>query len=1354
MESAVHDIKKRHQDSRSIKFDKPMAAGLLDKGFLALQHGDAVFARPAGGKVNGSDDVLQVVVLGNNQIVSVHRDALLAARDEILGPLSERGPSVPVASVGGTAFERSGYADPIEHGARAYSILTSEQKARGRIVGPGVAYKVRPEHRDWPGPTMRANALKAAVTAGIAAARYLPIAYQNALRLQADLVNAPRFGCDHNYLFSSAQINLARPVPYDHDSQSLRDLGSFGIPHIDQGDMPEGFTAFQVCSDLPASIDPGQFVIFELGVFINLDGIVIVLFRGVQYHGGCAPRPRSRNVVIPDGAYRVAFVTYGKAAVYLGLGTYVLGSLRTVRQSTTLPRRAKVRSHRIDDADASSEAESAAVVDDDVSGSGSIGDVSRRYLTIGPDILNNPESRAQESWIAHPNFARDASDIMSATALVTFFVKIDSAKFFSAFSYQDASGTRQVLTDWANAPHVNDVDANEPRRSAASEWKKFSSNVTRVIPFSVIQQDTRNKLIAKGKPVPRVFAVHDAVEADAGDGAERPQTAYFAPVKKFKAAEQKTIGGRRSKAGVNASAAGTSRSAGRRSKPGVDTSSNSGSDHEELEADGLPSGFRRSQRLMSKQSPEQDEESVVETSEESSRPARKRPRLGGVRKRKRPIPEVATDEEIGTETLSPRSASKPSSSSGVVNEEYLCWLRRLLGEHPPGTVRVELLRAFQQSHQPLVTSLTYDMDDRVICSSWSNPLNGPVSAWEAADSPCGNVESLPLHARNLFSGDALDTDFVSAYYESATLLPMQVDALDHLPSYMASALLLGVPFEAQASLTAATSAWRGLDSLRAQVAKDSLLDRAAAATLMAYEALLCISLESLATSYCRRDMSTGDSQLLGVSSSLWSKISQKRDVDPATFILDGRSYTVHAPMSSRSVQSDFARQRIVYRMLFDLLAARIGVLDSCAFRLRSWFVWAIIDILGFEGLFHAPVYSAWEFPYARLLPARSTKDPTLDFLLPLVGHLSQCHDVVDKPLAALMTLSLAVCTKEERDRALDAARLAATFTRDAVGFQVRPPIVYPPQIAQVHRSLAVLSALIGLPHDDNGAVDITGIGSVTLDGQEVPLRPEDATLLGAAAQNLDKYLPFRYHAPSAKALRGLVAPPRMPSMCTDLGLKNVVAIRYISYNAPFLLSGEQQFANRVQDLVDAFERTPIRPKKYFLVDNIYGQNRSRSLDRLPSVWDRCRWPRELGRDFFSVWRAFAFGVDKAQKYKIPNVGPLLSLQICGDYFFTGHLNEPSVLQMGEIIFKIYAGGISGLEKMGFLPTLQGKRGSKAKHELGTVQDAFDKYYNWSLVTFSVSERDAWRWNTITAENHLCKHSRLYEHIKCLSTERT
>lgn len=72
-------------------------------------------------------------------------------------------------------------------------------------------------------------------------------------------------------------------------------------------------------------------------MFVQLEGTLFVLFRGVQYHTGCAPRPKRSDVVIPDWAYRVLYVAYPKAAVFLALGKYILGSMRTVKDTVSVP---------------------------------------------------------------------------------------------------------------------------------------------------------------------------------------------------------------------------------------------------------------------------------------------------------------------------------------------------------------------------------------------------------------------------------------------------------------------------------------------------------------------------------------------------------------------------------------------------------------------------------------------------------------------------------------------------------------------------------------------------------------------------------------------------------------------------------------------------------------------------------------------------------------------------------------------------------------------------------------------------------------------------------------------------------
>lgn len=188
--------------------------------------------------------------------------------------------------------------------------------------------------------------------------------------------------------------------------------------------------------------------------------------------------------------------------------------------------------------------------------------------------------------------------------------------------------------------------------------------------------------------------------------------------------------------------------------------------------------------------------------------------------------------------------------------------------------------------------------------------------------------------------------------------------------------------------------------------------------------------------------------------------------------------------------------------------------------------------------------------------------------------------------------------------------------------------------------------MTGLSYNGNGELDVADVHTFTLDDIEVALTAADRRLLRKTAANPDMFLPFSYHTPSAQSLRLLLSGQTPNILLTDVGFKNLVAVRYISYNAPFLITGEQKFTHNVGELVAAFNREPRRPQEYFLVNNIYGTNRTRRMDRLPAVWAACIWPHEFGRDFHVVWRAIACSEGKGKKYRIPNVGPLLALLIC------------------------------------------------------------------------------------------------------------
>lgn len=64
--------------------------------------------------------------------------------------------------------------------------------------------------------------------------------------------------------------------------------------------------------------------------------------------------------------------------------------------------------------------------------------------------------------------------------------------------------------------------------------------------------------------------------------------------------------------------------------------------------------------------------------------------------------------------------------------------------------------------------------------------------------------------------------------------------------------------------------------------------------------------------------------------------------------------------------------------------------------------------------------------------------------------------------------------------------------------------------------------------------------------------------------------------------------------------------------------------------------------------------------------------------------------------------------------------------------------------MVFMGFLEGSEDDR--YELGVVQAAFTRYYECVTSMTTNDERIRWSWNVVTAENHLCKHSRLHDLI--------
>lgn len=312
----------------------------------------------------------------------------------------------------------------------------------------------------------------------------------------------------------------------------------------------------------------------------------------------------------------------------------------------------------------------------------------------------------------------------------------------------------------------------------------------------------------------------------------------------------------------------------------------------------------------------------------------------------------------------------------------------------------------------------------------------------------------------MFTFDALDHDFFAAFQQTRTALSSYMSSLDQLPDVLGRAVTSSSSDSVQSSMEAVAQAWTGLQRLRARLTSNSLFLRAEAVTLMAHEFILCTCLETLATHNLSHRTETRDNHLSALTSALWPLIDARSDTREVTFEHNAASYTVELSASPRSLKSDFDKQRMVYIACLDRLCDHMGVDDARLFRLRAWLVGCVVETLGFDALFHTEVWLGWQFPATRCSSMRLRKEPSLDLLLPLLGHLGECFGVADRPPSALASLALAISSPEERERCIVAARWIAS-SLSPVACTALEEVPAQSQAPRIYRSLAVLALLIG-----------------------------------------------------------------------------------------------------------------------------------------------------------------------------------------------------------------------------------------------------------------------------------------------------
>jgi len=246
----------------------------------------------------------------------------------------------------------------------------------------------------------------------------------------------------------------------------------------------------------------------------------------------------------------------------------------------------------------------------------------------------------------------------------------------------------------------------------------------------------------------------------------------------------------------------------------------------------------------------------------------------------------------------------------------------------------------------------------------------------------------------------------------------------------------------------------------------------------------------------------------------------------------------------------------------------------------------------------------------------------------------------------------------------------------------------------------------------------------------IPTTPTQEVIV----QDRDYYLPFRQLGPSKRVIlndpNGPFSPTRLK---TREGFFDALIFRLITQASPILVQEKQVCFGSFVRFMDAVKE---KDKHDYCNPTATGQHyRFRNIPHITDYWEHT-----------ADWSAFASHAETTLKSLLTwltssgrfyGMGNLVGWLLASDYAYAGLVAMPGASAVGEIIFKINAGGKGGLELLGF--------------DVNTQEACADAMVVvWEAVqnTFTPAEIEEMVLDPITLEHALCKFKRLYK--KCIA----
>lgn len=233
-------------------------------------------------------------------------------------------------------------------------------------------------------------------------------------------------------------------------------------------------------------------------------------------------------------------------------------------------------------------------------------------------------------------------------------------------------------------------------------------------------------------------------------------------------------------------------------------------------------------------------------------------------------------------------------------------------------------------------------------------------------------------------------------------------------------------------------------------------------------------------------------------------------------------------------------------------------------------------------------------------------------------------------------------------------------------------------------------------------------------------------------ESSDKKLPFRDAATSRYRILNSNGPFSPSNISTRSGLFSAIIYRGITHNTPFLLEQPTLFEdldawNTLYNVLSPLHKDD---EKYFCDKSAYGQAiAARVVANAEGFW------KATGDPKFSSWLFSSATIDFMDLYNIfmtlRSFGSLIAYQLAVDYATAGKATTPSLEDMGYIIWKIRAGGLKGLRRLGWVV-----------RDAKSATNAFKNVYHALKYHIPPNMQQKMGFSVFTVEHALCKLSRL------------